>query len=204
MSGAVVHVVDDDASVLKALTRALSTEGLGVSPSQSTREFLDCYDPGIPGCIVLDLAMPEMDGLQLQALLDERGVTHPVIFLTGCADIQSTVRAMKAGAIDFLTKPVDIDALLGAVRRGIGLDLEARLQRDGRCEASALVCTLTPREREVLRHVLSGRLNKQIAAELGTVEKTIKVHRARVMHKLRVRSVPELVRLAERAEITPA
>ncbi len=204
MSTTIVHVVDDDASVLKALTRVLSTEGFSVSPSQSTREFLDRYDPGVPGCIVLDLAMPEMDGLQLQALLEQQGVTHPVIFLTGCADIQSTVRAMKAGAIDFLTKPVDIDALLEAVRRGIDLDMEARLQRDGRCEASALVLTLTPREREVLRHVLSGRLNKQIAAELGIVEKTIKVHRSRMMQKLRVRSVPELVRLAERAEVTPA
>src|SRR5687768_15411953 len=203
MSSTVVHVVDDDTDVLKALTRVLASEGLAVSSSQSTREFLDRYDPEIPGCIVLDLAMPEMSGLELQALLEEQGVAHPVIFLTGCGDIQSTVRAMKAGAIDFLTKPVDVDALLDAVRRGICLDLETRLQRHGRCEASALVLTLTPREREVLRHVLAGRLNKQIAADLGIVEKTIKVHRGRVMQKLGVRSVAELVRLAERAEVTP-
>lgn len=202
-SAARVHVVDDDASVLKALARVLSTEGLDVSPSQSTREFLSRYDPDVPGCIVLDLAMPEMDGLELQALLDRQGVTHPVIFLTGCGDIPSTVRAMKAGAIDFLTKPVDMDALLDAVRRGIDLDLEARRERDAKCEARALISTLTPREREVLRHVLAGRLNKQIAAELGIVEKTIKVHRARVMQKLGVRSVAELVRLAERAGIAP-
>ncbi|MBU8974566.1 MULTISPECIES: response regulator [unclassified Lysobacter] len=200
---ALVHLVDDDAGVLKALARLLATEGLEVSLSQSTREFLARYDPEVPGCIVLDLAMPEMGGLELQALLEGQGVTHPVIFLTGCGDIPSTVRAMKAGALDFLTKPVEVDALLDAVRRGIDLDLEARRVRDERCEVSALIMTLTPREREVLRYVLSGRLNKQIASELGIVEKTIKVHRARVMQKLGVRSVAELVRLAERAKIAP-
>lgn len=201
---ATVHVVDDDASVLTALTRILKSEGLAVVPSQSTREFLQRYDPGVPNCILLDLAMPEMGGLETQQLLEQQGIGSPVIFLTGCGDVPTTVRAMKAGAIDFLTKPVEVDALLDAVHRGLERDLRAREEHEDESRVGVLFTTLTPREREVLRYVLAGRLNKQIAAELGIVEKTIKVHRARVMHKLGVRSVADLVRLAERAHVTPA
>lgn len=199
-----VHVVDDDAGVLKALARILEAEGLAVVSSQSTREFLERYDPGVPNCILLDLAMPEMDGLETQELLEQQGICSPVIFLTGCGDVPSTVRAMKAGAIDFLTKPVEVEALLDAVHRGLERDMRTREQHDDESRVDMLFTALTPREREVLRHVLAGRLNKQIAAELGIVEKTIKVHRARVMHKLGVRSVADLVRLAERAHVTPA
>ena len=198
---AVVHLVDDDSDVLVALGRILRTEGFHVAPSQSTREFLDRYDPDVPGCIVLDLSMPEMDGLQTQALLESRGIACPVIFLTGCGDVHSSVRAMKGGAIDFLTKPVEAAALIEAVMRGLEHDRLARAQAEEQCRVTMRFAVLTPREREVLQHVLAGRLNKQIAADLGIVEKTIKVHRSHVMHKLGVRSVAELVRLAERAHV---
>jgi len=194
-------MVDDDSDVLVALGRILRTEGFAVSASRSTREFLERYDPDIPGCVVLDLSMPEIDGLQTQALLESRGIACPVIFLTGCGDVHSSVCAMKNGAIDFLTKPVEADALIEAVSRGLEHDQRARAQAEEQCRVSMRFAVLTPREREVLKHVLAGRLNKQIAADLGIVEKTIKVHRSHVMHKLGVRSVAELVRLAERAHV---
>lgn len=195
---AVVHIVDDDPDVLKALARLLAAEGMEVALSASTDEFLQRYDPANTGCIVLDLSLPGMDGLQLQAMLAERGARHPVVFLTGCGDIASSVRAMKAGAIDFLTKPVDVDALLEAVRRGVVLDDDARHRDHDREDAQALFATLTPRERELVPHLLTGRLNKQIAGDLGIAEKTIKVHRSRIMHKLHIRSLVDLVRFMER------
>ena len=198
---AVVHTVDDDSDVLVALGRILRTEGFEVAASQSTREFLERYDPDVPGCVVLDLSMPEMDGLQTQALLENRGIACPVIFLSGCGDVHSSVCAMKGGAIDFLTKPVEADALIDAVTRGLERDYCARALAEEKCRTAMRFAVLTPREREVLQHVLAGRLNKQIAADLGIVEKTIKVHRSHVMHKLGVRSVAELVRLAERAHV---
>ncbi|MFE0499366.1 response regulator transcription factor [Lysobacter soli] len=198
---AVVHTVDDDSDVLVALGRILRSEGFEVAASRSTREFLDRYDPDVPGCVVLDLSMPEMDGLQTQALLESRGIACPVIFLTGCGDVHSSVCAMKGGAIDFLTKPVEADALIDAVSRGLEHDRRARARAEEQCRVEMRFAVLTPREREVLVHVLAGRLNKQIAADLGIVEKTIKVHRSHVMHKLGVRSVAELVRLAERAHV---
>ncbi len=150
---AVVHIVDDDPDVRKALARLLSTDGFEVAVSGSTQEFLDQYDPRTTGCIVLDLSMPGMDGLQLQAALAERGAAHPVIFLTGCGDIASSVRAMKAGAIDFLTKPVDVDALLEAVKRGIVLDDDLRHRDHEREDAQALFANLTPRERELVPYL---------------------------------------------------
>lgn len=195
-----VHVVDDEPGVLRALARLLATDGFDVSLSGSTREFLDTYDPAATGCLVLDLSMPDMDGLELQALLRERGVTCPVVFLTGCGDIPTSVRAMKAGAIDFLTKPVDGEALLDAVRRGINLDDTARHLRLQRHNAQSLLDTLTPREHDVVPYLLEGRLNKQIAANLGVAEKTIKVHRSRILHKLGVRSLVELVHFMERLD----
>jgi len=198
---AVVHTVDDDSDVLVALGRILRAEGFEVAASRSTREFLERYDPDIPGCLVLDLSMPEMDGLQTQALLENRGIACPVIFLSGCGDVHSSVCAMKGGAIDFLTKPVEADALIEAVTRGLERDCCARALAEEKCRTAMRFAVLTPREREVLQHVLAGRLNKQIAADLGIVEKTIKVHRSHVMHKLGVRSVAELVRLAERGHV---
>ena len=197
---AVVHIVDDDPDVRKALARLLATGGFEVAVSGSTQEFLDHYDPRTTACIVLDLSLPGMDGLQLQQMLAERGAVHPVIFLTGCGDIASSVRAMKAGAIDFLTKPVDVDALLEAVSRGVVLDGDLRHRDHDREDAQALFATLTPRERELVPYLVTGRLNKQIAGDLGIAEKTIKVHRSRIMHKLHIRSLVDLVRFMERLQ----
>jgi len=197
---AVVHIVDDDPDVLKALARLLASDGFEVALSGSTQEFLDRYDPATTGCIILDLSMPGMSGLELQAMLAERGASHPVIFLTGCGDIASSVRAMKAGAIDFLTKPVDVEALLEAVKRGVVIDDDTRHRVHDREDAQLLFATLTPRERGLVPYLVTGRLNKQIAADLGIAEKTIKVHRSRIMHKLGIRSLVDLVRFMERLE----
>jgi FixJ family two-component response regulator len=167
-------------------------------------EFLTAHDPDEPGCVVVDLAMPEVDGLELQQRLTAAGINRPIIFVTGRGDIPTTVRAMKAGAIDFLTKPVEAETLLAAVARAKALDAERRRAREEMESARALVARLSPREREVLTHVLAGRLSKQIAADLGTVEKTIKVHRGRIMRKLEVRTIPDLLRLVGRAGIGPS
>ena len=159
------------------------------------------HDPGAPGCLVLDVALPELDGLQLQQALAVSGCARPIVFITGRGDIPTSVRAMKGGAVDFLTKPVNDKDLLAAVRHAIEID---RLAREAQVEMDALrqrLARLTPREREVLGHVVAGRLNKQIAADLGTVEKTIKVHRARIMEKMAARSLAELVRIADRLGI---
>ncbi|RNF83317.1 response regulator transcription factor [Montanilutibacter psychrotolerans] len=195
----IVYVVDDNPDVRKALARLLTSDGFQVSLNQSTYEFLDAYNPEVPGCIVLDVAMPGMTGLELQAQLLARGVDCPVVFLTGRGDIPSSVRAMKAGAVDFLTKPVDADTLLDAVKRGVARSCAAHRTAVERQDAQALLDTLTPREREVVPYLLTGRLNKQIAADLGVAEKTIKVHRSRVMHKLGVRTPVELLTFLERA-----
>lgn len=194
-----VYVVDDDPDVCKALARLLGSEGFRVAISHSTQAFLASHDPGIPACIVLDLAMPGMTGLELQACLQENGVRCPVIFLTGHGDIQSSVRAMKAGAMDFLTKPVDAEALLQAVRQALDVDEAAHRNARQHQDARALFETLTPREKELVPYLLTGRLNKQIAGDLGIAEKTIKVHRSRVMHKLGVRTPVELLAFLERS-----
>ncbi len=196
-----VFVVDDDVAVLKSLSRLLRSARLAVATFSSPREFLDRHDPNAPGCLVLDVAMPGLNGLELQQNLIARGHELAIIFLTGHGDIPMTVKAIKHGAVDFLTKPVDHDDLLKAVRAAIEKD---RLQRQSCAEVAEIrqcLAALTPREREVLEHVIAGRLNKQIAADLGTVEKTIKVHRARVMEKMKAHSVAELVRLAGRAGV---
>ena len=199
-----VFVVDDEASVLKAVGRLLRAAGLNVVTFSSARDFLQHHDPDAPGCLVLDVSMPGLSGLELQRTLSALHCERPIIFLTGHGDIPMTVQAMKQGAIDFLTKPVDEGILLEAVRSAIEKDHAVRLKRAELAELGRRLAALTPREREVLDHVVSGRLNKQIAADLGTVEKTIKVHRAHIMEKLKVRSVAELVRLVARAEIESA
>ena len=196
-----VFVVDDDSAVLKSLTRLLRSAGLTVATFSSPAEFLDRHDPMLPGCLVLDVAMPGLNGLELQQALRADGHDRCIVFLTGHGDIPMSVQAMKSGAVDFLTKPVNDDDLLKAIRAAIEKDRIDRQNRDEVAEIEQLLATLTPREREVLEHVISGQLNKQTAADLGTVEKTIKVHRARVMEKLKVESVAELVRLTERAGI---
>src|SRR5215471_16479167 len=199
-----VFIVDDDAGVLKALSRLLRAKGYDVRSYTSPREFLAQHDATVPGCAVLDVAMPGLDGLELQhALTAVEGSHRPVIFITGKGDIPTSVRAMKAGAIDFLTKPVSDKDLLAAIARAKEQDAGARQAHAELAEIQAKITTLTPREREVLTHVVAGRLNKQIAGDLGTVEKTIKVHRSRMMEKLGVRTVADLVRLAEKAGIRP-
>lgn len=194
-----VFVVDDDDAVLRAIERLLRADGLDVAVFASPREFLERHDPSVPGCLVLDLSMPDYSGLDLQRALAERGQTRPAVFLSGQGDIPASVKAMKQGAVDFLTKPVNAAELLEAVRLAIARDIAARAKDAETADLRRRLATLTPREREVLGHVLGGRLNKQIAAEIGAAEKTVKVHRARIMQKLQVRSLAELVRLAERA-----
>jgi FixJ family two-component response regulator len=153
---------------------------------------------------VLDLALPGLDGLQLQQALTASGRARPIVFITGRGDIPTSVRAMKSGAVDFLTKPINDEDLLAAVRNAIEMDWRARVAQVELDALGQRLASLTPREREVLAHVVTGRLNKQIAADLGTVEKTIKVHRARIMAKMAARSLADLVRIAERLGIPPA
>jgi FixJ family two-component response regulator len=197
-----VFLVDDDAGVLKALARLLQTRGFEVRLFTSPQAFLADHDASVPGCAVLDVSMPDLDGLALQQAMTAGGSQRPVIFLTGKGDIPTGVRAMRAGAIDFLTKPVNDADLLAAIARAKKEDSEIRSANASLDSINARLAMLTPREREVMTHVIAGRLNKQIAGDLGTVEKTVKVHRGRVMNKLGVRSVADLVRLAERAGIT--
>ena len=196
-----VFLVDDYAPVRRSISRLLHATGFAVSAFASAEEFLAQYDPHIPGCLVLDVAMPTLNGLELQSVLAKTGNLLPIIFLTGTADIPKSVQAMKHGASDFLTKPVDDEDLLAAVRVAIEKDRALRREQAELSEYRARLATLTPREREVLECVVAGKLNKQIASDLGTVEQTVKVHRAHVMQKMRVQSVAELARLMERCRI---
>jgi len=196
-----VFVIDDYAPLRKSISRLLKAAGFVVAAFASAQEFLGQYDPQTLGCLVLDLGMPTLDGLELQRILARAGSLLPIIFLTGTADIPKSVQAMKEGASDFLTKPVDDEELLAAVRVAIEKNRALHREQAELSEIRARLATLTPREREVLEFVVAGKLNKQIAGELGTVEQTVKVHRAHVMQKMRVQSVAELVRLAERCGI---
>src|SRR5438128_10538860 len=193
-----VFVIDDDAAVRKAVSRLLRSAGIAVAVFASPREFLAQYDPDMPGCLVLDLAMPDINGLQLQTTLGMKGCTLPIIFLTGHGDVSKSVQAMKNGAFDFLSKPVKDKDLLTAVRAAIERDTVARREQAKLSEIRARLDTLTPREREVLEHVVSGKMNKQIAGDLGIAQATVKLHRARVMEKMKVQSVAELTRLTGR------
>jgi FixJ family two-component response regulator len=197
-----VFLVDDDRAVLKGLSRLLRVKGYDARPFTCAREFLERGDAEIPSCAVFDVSMPGLDGLALQKVMADGNSLLPIIFLTGTGDIPTSVRAMKTGAIDFLTKPVTEKDLLNAIARAESIDFENRRRNAELTAINAKIATLTPREREVLSHVVAGRLNKQIAADLGTVEKTIKVHRGRMMAKLGVRCVADLVRLAERAAVS--
>jgi FixJ family two-component response regulator len=196
-----VYVVDDEPAVRKALGRLLRSAGLEAETFGSAEEFLGALEREPAGCAILDVAMPGLDGLALQEALASRGIDLPVVFLTGRGDIPMSVRAMKAGASDFLTKPVDGVAFVAAVRRALE---KGRSVRQARLEVSDLrrrLASLTPREREVLEGVVAGRLNKQIAGDLGIAEKTVKLHRSRVMAKMTAGSLAELVRFADRAGI---
>lgn len=201
---ATVFVVDDEPSVRQALSRLFRLARLNVAAFESAQAFLEGHDPSTPGCLLLDLAMPGLSGLELQEALAGRGSRLPIIFLTGHGDLPSGVTAMKRGAVDFLTKPIDAADLMEAVRGAIEKDRSARRAHAELTEIQRRFATLTPREYEVLCHVVSGALNKQIAANLGTTEKTIKVHRSRVMEKAKVGSLAELVTLAVRAGIQPS
>jgi FixJ family two-component response regulator len=197
-----IFIVDDDASVVKALSRLMRVKGYDVRSYTSPREFLKGHDAAIPGCAVFDVSMPGLDGLELQRVLTSEGSQRPVIFITGKGDIPLSVRAMRAGAVDFLTKPVSSADLLGAIARAEEQDIKSRQAQAELAGVQARVATLTPREHEVLGHVVAGRLNKQIAFYLGTVEKTIKFHRSAIMKKLEVRTIADLVRLAEKARVS--
>jgi FixJ family two-component response regulator len=197
-----VFVVDDDASVRRGFARLLGSAGYAVETFASPRFFLDrARNDDICGCVLLDVQMPELTGLDLQAQLKALAPTLPILFVTGHGDVPTSVRAMKDGAIDFLTKPVDNKDLLSAVEQGLARNLEARARDAELQELRRRAATLTPREREVMELVVQGKLNKQIASDLGTVEKTVKVHRARVIQKMGVLSLAELVRDAEKLGI---
>ncbi len=199
LASAHIHMVDDDGAIGTAVVRLLASAGFRATAYRSAESFLARSDPEEHGCLILDIAMPGLDGLGLQQAIGERGCHMPVIFLTGQADVAMCAQAMKQGALDFLTKPVDDAVLLAVVERALARDLLLRRASEQRMATEAMLATLTPREREVLTHVIAGRLNKQIAAALGTAEKTVKVHRARGMEKMHVRSVADLVRVVERA-----
>ena len=201
----VVHVVDDDASMRTAVMRVLQAAGYEARGYASAGEFLlERSDGGAPGCAVLDVSMPGPSGLDLHKALTQRDVPVPVVFLTGHGDIPMSVRAMKAGAVDFLTKPVKKEALLAAVTSALARDAETRAARDRLRALRERYGTLTPREREVFAGVVAGKLNKQIACELDAGERTVKAHRAQVMEKMQARTVAELVRIAEQLRSDPA
>jgi FixJ family two-component response regulator len=199
-----VFLVDDDPAVLAALRRLLRSAGFDVMAFESAQAFLDGAHDRQPGCLVLDVSLPGLSGVELQQLLARRHSLLPIIFLTGHGDIDMSVQAMKSGAADFLTKPVDDSLLLASVHAALAANRSARATRAVLDEIELRLATLTPREREVLPLVVSGRMNKQIASDLGTVEKTVKVHRARVMTKMGVNTLAALVRMADRVGIDGA
>jgi len=192
-----VAVVDDDTSVRQALSRLLRSAGYSVKTFACAQEFLQYPTLADIGCLVLDVQLPDLNGLELQAALERLEHAPAIVFITGYGDIPMTVRAMRAGAVDFLTKPVDADVLLDAVVRGLQIDAAQRTQKREQTVERTRLASLTQREREVLHGITTGLRNKQIAAELSICEKTVKVHRAHIMEKVGVRSVAELVRIAE-------
>jgi FixJ family two-component response regulator len=200
-SGTLVGIVDDDPSVRKGLARLVKGAGYRVEVFASAREFLARPQQGDPCCLLLDVRMPGLTGLELQEALAIAGRRMSIVFVSGHGDVPGSVKAMKGGAIDFLTKPIDARELLGAIERAVAKALTEQREQAGATDVQSRLKTLTAREAQVFALVVTGMLNKQIAAELGIVEKTVKVHRARVMEKMRAGSLAELVRLADRAGI---
>jgi FixJ family two-component response regulator len=196
-AGFEVYLIDDDQRVLSALRRLLSAEGYAVRTYSDAETFLAEHDPATPGCAIVDLGLPGLDGFEIQKALSSEAGDRPVVFLTGTGDIPASVKAMKAGAVDFLVKPVDATTLLAAVQQAERTDAEIRGRWTERHSFEERVSRLTPRELQVMDAVVAGRLNKQIAGDLGTVEKTIKVHRSRMMAKMGVRTLADLVRMVQ-------
>lgn len=196
-----VFVIDDDEEVRRSLVRLLRAAGRPAEGYASAQDFLERAARHEPGCLVADVYLPQVDGLVLVELLRAAGCTLPVIFITGRADVPTTVRAMKSGAVDFLLKPVNEIELLDAIDRALERDRDERRMRAERAEAARRLESLTPRERQVFELVVTGLLNKQIAGDLGTTEQTVKVHRARVMQKMGAASLPDLVRLAAQLDL---
>ena len=195
---AIVYVVDDDASVCRALARLFRTVGLSAETFPSAKAFLDQPVPLRPMCLILDIRLPGPSGLDLQDALAQAGRDIPIIFITGHGDVPTSVRAMKGGAVDFLQKPFNDQDLLDCVQRALAHSSARLVERGERADLQRRLDTLTPREREVLLQVITGKLNKQIAGDLGIAEKTIKVHRGRVMQKMRAGSVADLVRMVQK------
>jgi FixJ family two-component response regulator len=196
-----VFVVDDDESVRQSLKNLVGSVGLRVEAFASAQEFLRSKLMDVPGCLVLDVRLPGLSGLDLQKRMADAGIEIPIIFITGHGDIPMTVRAMKAGAVEFLTKPFRDQDLLDAIRQALDRDRTAREQRAEIAELRSRFDSLTPREREVMGLVVTGLLNKQIAGELGTSETTVKIHRHQVMEKMGAGSLAELVRMADRLKV---
>jgi len=200
----IVFIVDDDDSVRKALSRLINSVGLNVETFASADDFLKRESHNGPACLVLDIRMPGLSGLDLQDELVAAGRTLPIIFVSGHGNIPLSVRAMKAGAVDFIEKPFEDQSLLDAINHSLKKDRQAKLEQAESREIQRRVDSLTPREREVFAHVVSGKLNKQIAFKLGTSERTIKAHRARVMKKMQANTLTDLIRLAEKVGPYPA
>ena len=194
---ATVFVVDDDQAVRESLNRLMESVGQKVATYASAQEFLDSYDPSRPGCVVLDIRMPGMSGLDLQEKLARDGMRIPVIMISGHGDVEKAVRAMKAGAVDFLRKPYKAKVLLERIGQALELDAKIRRQEAERAKAAALIAQLTPREREVMGLLATGAPSKQIAYRLGLSRKTVDVHRAHIMMKLQIDSVVDIARLVE-------
>jgi FixJ family two-component response regulator len=203
MNSPIVHVVDDDEPTLKGAVRLLEAAGFAARTYTSATDFLGDVEPGAAGCIILDVRLPDLNGLELQVALAERGVPLPIIFMTGYGEIPDTVRAIQRGAVDFLTKPVDGNVLLAAVSRALAQDEASRAAREHRQTLQRRYDRLTSREREVFLHLIGGQLNKQVAADLEISERTIKLHRANIFKKLEVDSMAEMARLAVELGIDP-